>query len=131
MANRPPRITVGLIEAALQFQIEALKKTDPKDPEYGNNLWKIGCLEEQIEAINYRPTAPDLAGWGGDWLGAIREWIKCKFRNGSDVTWGSFDPLVGGSALTPAELERIASVVARAAINQHMGVVGPSGRKGK
>jgi hypothetical protein len=30
---------------------------------------------------------------GGKHLGVVREWIKCKARNGEHVTWGSYEYL--------------------------------------
>lgn len=123
MASRPPRIVPGVIIKALEFQINALKQTKPDDPEFGNNIWKVMVLQEQIEAMQYRPTRESTAGWGGEWLGIIREWIKCKFRNGCDVTWGSHEALTGGPVITPALLEGLAANIASAAIREHMGPV--------
>lgn len=127
MANRPPRITVSICIAALEFQIAALKQVLPTDPEYGDNLWKVRQLEEQVEALNYRPVVTELAGWGGNWLGVVRNWIQINFRNGSDVTWGSFDPLNPSSVLNPRKLEDLAATVAAEAIKEHMGLRGPTG----
>lgn len=126
MANRPPRLTASICIAALEFQINALKQVLPTDPEYGDNLWKVRQLEEQIEALNYRPSWQDTAGWGGNWLGYVRNWIQINFRNGSDVTWGSFDPLNPSSVLNPKKLEDFAARIATEAINEHMGLRGPS-----
>ena len=125
MANRPARITASICIAALEFQIAALKQVLPTDKEYGDNLWKVHQLEEQIEALNYRPSVEDLAGWGGNWLGTVRNWIQINFRNGSDVTWGSFDPLNPSSVLNPQKLEQLAATIASEAVKEHMGLMGP------
>lgn len=125
MASRPPRITASICIAALEFQIAALKQVLPTDPEYGDNHWKVMQLEEQIEALNYRPSNAELAGWGGNWLGLVRNWIQINFRNGSDVQWGSFDPLNPSSVLNPKKIEDLAARIAAEAVNEHMGLMGP------
>lgn len=127
MANRAPRITVGICIAALEFQIAALKQVLPTDKEYAENMWRIHGLEEQIEALNFRPTTEHAAGWGGNWLGRLRSWVQFNFRNGSDVTWGSHTPLVPSSAMSSFRLERLAAEIAAEAVNEHMGIVGPRG----
>jgi hypothetical protein len=47
---------------------------------------------------------------GGPWLGACRDWIKCKVRNGERVTWGSLDRLE--CDFTVSMLESLAQTVA-------------------
>jgi hypothetical protein len=120
MANRPPRISVGIIVKALKDQIAALEKTPMDAPEKWANQWQARQLEEQIEALNYRPMLEDTAGWGGNWLGAVRSWQQNNFRNGSDVTWGSHETLNG--VMTSSKIERLAAMVANEAIKEHMGL---------
>ena len=58
---------------------------------------------------------------GGNWLGTAREWIQCKFKNGSDVTWGSQDMLKGRS-LVVQDIELLAANIAASAINEYKGL---------
>jgi hypothetical protein len=51
---------------------------------------------------------------GGDWLGATRNWVQWKRRNGSQVTWGSNDVLL--PHMTIKDVEEVALEAAIAAI---------------
>ncbi len=52
----------------------------------------------------------DLLSEGGDWLGAVRSQIQSMFRNGSSVTWGSFDVLEPHAHVR--DIEELCSVAA-------------------
>lgn len=54
---------------------------------------------------------------GGEFLGVVREWIKCKARNGETVEWGSGDILQLGG-LSVLELEALAARIAASAANE-------------
>lgn len=54
---------------------------------------------------------------GGNWLGYVREWIKCNARNGEHVTWGSHD-LLHLRSLSTYDIEHLAAGIAAAAGNQ-------------
>lgn len=54
---------------------------------------------------------------GGLWIGAARNWIQWKCRNGSRVTWGSNDEL--DKRMTVRDVEDLALEVAAAAIEQY------------
>jgi hypothetical protein len=62
------------------------------------------------EAINKEPSASQ----GGWWLGAVRSWIQSNCINGSSVTWSSNEELRCTRAFTPALVEEIALVAAKA-----------------
>lgn len=47
----------------------------------------------------------------GPHLGVVRNWIKHKARNGSDVRWGSSDVIEMYSSLTPFEMEQLAQSI--------------------
>lgn len=119
-SDRRIRIEPGLIIKALEAHIQTLEDM-PKDNNYGNRLWEIMRIKDQIEALTWRPTVSQVAGWGGNWLGIIRGWMQSNARNGSDVTWGSHEPLHVTSSLTPFNMEFLAARIAEAAINEHMG----------
>ena len=51
--------------------------------------------------------------YGGKWLAAARNWIQCKCRNGSAVTWGSGDVLE--PHINVRQVEELAAWVADAA----------------
>jgi hypothetical protein len=53
---------------------------------------------------------------GGPWLGAIRNWIQCKKKNGERVTWGSSDVLE--PHMTMKEIEEICAVAVAAERNE-------------
>lgn len=57
-----------------------------------------------------RITSYELLRRGGEWLGAAREWVKCRKRNGDRVTWGSTDELQ--PSMTIREVEELAAEVA-------------------
>lgn len=120
--RRPMRLMPGIVIQAVQGEINRLKTVKPGTPDYGNALWQIGLYEDQIEALKYRPTVGDVAGWGGEWLGVIRNWMQTHARNGSDVTWGSHEALHLTSTLTPFSMEYLAAQIASAAIIGHLGV---------
>jgi hypothetical protein len=64
-------------------------------------------------------TKLDISNRGGGWLGAARNWIQWNFINGSDVTWGSNDPLKMQRSLTVAEIEDFAARIALATLEQY------------
>lgn len=122
MANdRRIRIEPGVIIKALEEHVKTLEALPKGDAEYGNRLWQIMRLKDQIEALKWRPSVDQVAGWGGSWLGIIRSWMQTHARNGSDVTWGSHDTLHLTTTLTPFNMEHLAARLAQAAINEHMG----------
>lgn len=94
-------------------ELEAL----PADHDNGNTSWKIVRVKAQIGVMKCpAPTGYDLLSKaGGEWLGNVREWIKCKAINGCDVTWGSqTDVLRFSSPLTVYDVETIAAKAASA-----------------
>lgn len=54
---------------------------------------------------------------GGNFLGVVREWIKCKARNGCTVEWGSGE-ILQFSGLSVSELETLAAQIAASAANE-------------
>lgn len=63
---------------------------------------------------------PTISGYqmkGGEWVAAARRWMQSRFRNGSDVTWGSHDRLEGGP-VTVADIEEVAALAAAGALNE-------------
>lgn len=60
------------------------------------------------------PTAFELLQKGGNWLGALREWIKWRVVRGEYITWGSNEPL----NVTSKMVEEAASQVAEAAMRE-------------
>jgi hypothetical protein len=68
--------------------------------------------------IGERVYAFQLMREGGEWLGALRERVKCKrcFGNGCDITWGSDELL--DPPLTMREVEELGAEAAAAAINE-------------
>jgi hypothetical protein len=62
-------------------------------------------------------TKEQLLHKGGSWLGAIRSWIQWNAINGSQVTWGSDEPLRFTKALTVKDLEELAAEIAANALN--------------
>jgi len=60
----------------------------------------------------------ELSRRGGAFLGAARQWMQTRFKNGEHVTWGSND-LLAGAPVTVADIEDLAARVAAAAINEH------------
>lgn len=90
----------------------------------GNSSWEAHNIQEQITFLEGE--FPNASGMlqvvGGEWLGNIREWMKCKAINGCDVTWGSETPLILRSPLTVAELERIAAKAASSCAAESLGM---------
>ena len=73
-------------------------------------------------------TSAELIRRGGAYLAAARGYIQTRFRNGSDVTWGS-DDLLEGAPITVRDIEELAAIVAAAAINdRHNGSDQPPAR---
>jgi hypothetical protein len=120
-SDRRIRIEPGVIIKALEAQVQALYADFAADHGNGNALWEAKRLEDQIEALKWRPTVDQVAGWGGNWLGIIRSWMQSSARNGSDVIWGSHEHLHLTTSLTPFNMEHLAARIAQAAINEHMG----------
>jgi len=108
-----------LIEKAIAVYIEQQKSVKPGDEKYGNSLWELNRADEAILKLNTCHTAIELSRKGGDWLGVAREWMQCKFMNGSDVTWGSQDVLTGRQ-ITVSDIEMLAAHIAATAINEHI-----------
>jgi len=79
--------------------------------------WDVRRAKDALERIDEKVTTTELEKLGGAWLGAAREWIQWSFINGSDVTWGSQDVL-RGKDLTVDDIERLAAIIAAAAINE-------------
>lgn len=99
----------SLIIEALNCQIESLSE------KRFDNFFKIKSLLKEIGKIENPKTSYELLREGGAWLGAVRNWIKCKCFNGEHVTWGSDDYLKMKS-MTVRDFETLASVIAAAAI---------------
>jgi hypothetical protein len=62
-------------------------------------------------------TKEQLLRKGGSWLGAIRSWIQWNAINGSQVTWGSDEPLRFTKSLTVKDFEELAAEIAANVIN--------------
>jgi len=54
----------------------------------------------------------------GAHLGAVRSWIQQLCRNGSSVTWNSYDVLEFNGALTVCELEALAERIRTAVLKE-------------
>ena len=82
--------------------------------------FKVGEVDKQIELVTERVDGTKLLhSDGGNWLGSTREWIKCRFLNGSSVTWKSYEMLIGDVSVNDLE-ELVANCVADA-INEFKG----------
>ncbi len=95
--------------------LEAHKQNIPKDD--GFEVLAIRRIDEQIELLKRVEYSHLMATRGGQHLGSVREWIKCKARNGESVTWGSPDILQLRYPLTVQLLEDLACRVAAATLN--------------
>lgn len=71
-----------------------------------------------LKNLKVTPQDPCLNYGGGEWLGWVRDYIKCKCVNGEDVTWGSEDHLKFRNQMTVREFEHIAATIASKAVNQ-------------
>jgi hypothetical protein len=80
-------------------------------------MWDRRRAVKVLSTIEDKISEHDIHHRGGELLGVVHEWIKFNFHNGSDVTWGSNDYLKG-KTLTVREVERLAGIVATAAINE-------------
>ena len=100
----------------LTARLEAAKLDEASD--VGQTYYDIGRLDEQIKLLT---TQTPMKPMSGDYLGFIRHWMQCKFRNGSQVTWGSLDPLHGGPALTPKLFEDLVHKAAVLALREYRG----------
>jgi hypothetical protein len=54
----------------------------------------------------------------GKHLGVVRSWMQHKAKNGSDVTWGSNEPLQILGSLTPDVMEHLAQDIADASVSE-------------
>ena len=54
----------------------------------------------------------------GPHLGVIHNWIKWRFHNGAQVTWGSHEYLNTNRSFTPAELEDLAQEIRDAVLKE-------------
>jgi len=83
-------------------------------------LWEDMKRERayDISTLKVTPADPVLRNGGGEWLGAVREFIQCKAINGETVTWGSQDRVDFRGSLTVQELEHLASRIAANAVNE-------------
>ena len=110
MNNITPNKTI-LVEA-LNCYIERLKEK-PID-----NFFKAKMVMEELEKLETEVAAFDLLSrHGGKWLGAARSWIQSSAINGDRVEWGSDDNLLFRT-ITVRKIERLASIVAAAAMNE-------------
>jgi hypothetical protein len=75
----------------------------------------MNLTKEQIDEMFDKATSN--LEFSGEHYGLIRNWIKCKFRNGCRVTWGSHETL-DGSNFTVKELENLALRIAKAAARE-------------
>ncbi len=100
--------------------LEAHKQSFPKDD--GFEIFAIKRIDEQIELLKRVEYSHLMAIRGGSHLGSVREWMKCKARNGENVTWGSQDLLQLRYPLTVQLLEDLACQVAAAAVNDFKGL---------
>jgi len=107
-----------LVEKLLKQYIADLEKVKPDTEKYGEVLWEIKRAKEELEKMSTPASVITLSQTGGDWLGAARNWIQCKFRNGESVTWGSQDVLEG-KLVTVRDIESLAATIAAAAINEY------------
>lgn len=79
-------------------------------------------IEAQLAWLDRQEYAHQLERTGGAHLGEIRNFIQCKFINGSDVTWGSQEELRSSSwRATPWHFEQMASRIAAATLNDLKG----------
>lgn len=107
-----------IIKKALEDYIKAQNATNTAE-----GMWEVKKAEMALAEITTFVEAPDLLNnHGGAWLGIVREWIKCKFRNGESVTWGS-NEVLEGNRITVSDLEKLASRVAASAINEAYTVI--------
>ena len=114
-----------LLLKALEAYKESINKeisqaTEAHPP--GSLYWELNRIEEakkQLErgSIHFM----ELMQKGGRWLGVARDWMKCTFRNGETVTWGSQEYLEG-RPLTVSDVEYLAAKIAAAAMNDYRGV---------
>lgn len=58
---------------------------------------------------------------GGKHIGKVRRWIQWNAVNGSDVLWGSHEPLRFSQQITPAMLERLAQDIRSASMDEIRG----------
>jgi hypothetical protein len=58
---------------------------------------------------------------GGKHIGKVRSWIQWNAINGSEVTWGSQEPLRFSKQITPAMLERLAQDIRDASMDEIRG----------
>lgn len=72
-------------------------------------------LTEQIELLTTVPHYSALWQEGGPWLAEVREWIKERAINGSDVAWGTQEQLRFPS-LSVKDLEELAARIATATL---------------
>lgn len=110
------RLNRHLIVKALKAQY-ALLTAPGTTPE---QIWEAHLLKGQIEFLDTPAPLPItmLTQIGGTWLGSLREWLQCKAINGSDVTWGSHQPLRFSSPLTVYDFEYLAARTAAQAIQE-------------
>ena len=101
-----------LIKMLLEKHIQSLDKTTAE------GIWDARRATEALENLSAYSNPFSIMEKGGEWLGTAREWIQCKFNNGSDVTWGSQDVLTGRT-ITVYDIEQLAARVAAAAINEY------------
>ena len=107
------RLNQRLVVAALEAYKDRMGKEDQP--------FKAKAVQDQIELL-IKPVIPTnlLHNEGGDWIGAARNWMQSKARNGSDVIWGSHQQLHTGP-ITVSMIEDLAARVAAAAINEFRG----------
>ena len=71
-------------------------------------------FQYELRRADHDRAPSELLRRGGEWLGAARDWIKRKARNGESVTWGSHDVLEG--SFTVESIESLAAHVASIAM---------------
>lgn len=106
--------------------LKALKlaKRTLEDSKIKSDSWDAHLIGEQISFLEgeYPNAFQMITRLGGNWLGELREWIKCKAINGCDVTWGSEEPLKFRGPITVAEVERIAARAASSGAAEALGM---------
>lgn len=110
-------INKNLMVSLIDAEIKRLQNGEAEG-DLGTRLWRVRRLEEERKGLVAPAEAPLvlLNKTGGQWLGAVREWMKQKAINGSDVTWGSNEHLRFSSPPTVWDMEYLAACIASATL---------------
>lgn len=108
---------LGFNPRLVREALESYRQTIPKE-----EVFKLARIDEQLEWLAKGENFLSMERQGGAHLGAVREFLQMKARNGESVTWGSNDEVFFRQPVTVKLIEEIGCRAAAGAINEIKGL---------